>query len=266
MFPRLLQIGSFSLPTYGFLVAMGVLIGMYICARLARTQGILEDDAWNLGILMVLSGIVGAKILLIANEWPHYSQNPREIFSMAMLQSGGVFSGGLLGALLAGYLYMRVHKMPLWKTLDSFAPGLAFGHVLGRLGCFSAGCCYGKPTDWPWGVTFTSSVAASQTGVSLGVHLHPTQLIEGAAELVNFFILLWLFRRKSFDGQVFGTFMVLYGIERFFIEFLRGDEGRGLLFGGILTTTQAISIGLVIVGGMLWLRKPNAAAPAVQQS
>ncbi len=260
MFPRLLQIGSFSLPTYGFLVAMGVLIGMYICARLARTQGILEDDAWNLGILMVLSGIVGAKILLIVNDWAHYSQNPREIFSLATLQSGGVFSGGLLGALLAGVWYMRAHQMPLLKTLDCFAPGLAFGHVLGRMGCFSAGCCYGKHTDLPWGVTFNSVIANAQTGVPLGVHLHPTQLIEGAAELINFFLLLWLFRRKTFNGQVFGTFMALYGIERFFIEFLRGDPGRGELLGGALTTTQAISIGLVIVGGLMWIRRPARAS------
>ena len=262
MFPRLFEIGSFSLPTYGFLVAMGVLIGMSIAARLARSQGIVEDDAWNLGILMVLSGIVGAKLLLILNDWAHYMEHPREIFSLSMLQSGGVFSGGLLGALLAGAWYMRRRHMPALKTMDSFAPGLAFGHVLGRVGCFAAGCCYGKETDLFWGVTFTNPLAHLQTDVPLGVHLHPTQLIEGAAELFNFFVLYWLFRRKQFDGQVFGSFMILYGIERFFIEYLRGDEGRGLVFGGIITTTQLISLGLVVAGGLLWLRRGNKAQTA----
>lgn len=261
MLPRLLQIGSFSLPTYGFLVALGVLIGMTICARLARTQGIDEDDAWNLGILMVLCGIVGAKILLVVNDWQHYMRNPHEMFSIEMLQSGGVFSGGLLGALIAGFVYMRMHKMPLLKTLDSFSPGLAFGHVFGRLGCFAAGCCYGKPTDWWWGVTFTNPLASAQTGVPLGVHLHPTQLIEGGAELLNSLLLYLLFRRKRFDGQVFGTFLALYGVERFCIEFLRGDPGRGELLG-FMTITQGISLGLVIVGGLMWLRKPETPAPA----
>jgi len=258
VFPRLFQIGSFYLPTYGVLVASGVLLGLWISARNAEKQGINGDDAWNLGIFMVLGGIVGAKILFIVNDWSIYADNWREIFSLNTLQAGGVFSGGLLGALAIGAWYMRRHKMPPLRTTDAFAPGLAFGHVLGRLGCFSAGCCYGKPTDHFWGVTFHNELAQRVSETPLGIKLQPTQLIEGAAELFNFFLLMWLLQRKKFDGQVFATFMMLYGVERFCIEFLRGDGGRGEVFGGLMSGTQLISICLVLVGGVVWYFKAGS--------
>ncbi len=252
MFPRLFHIGSFYLPTYGFLVASGVLIGLWISVRNSEKQGVNRDDAWNLGILVVLAGIVGAKILYVINDWSSYAGNWREIFSLSTLQAGGVFSGGLIAALLMAVWYVRRHHMPPLRTVDAFVPGLAFGHVLGRFGCFSAGCCYGKPTDHFWGVTFTNPLANLVSGTPLGVRLEPTQLIEAAAEFFNFLVLMWLLKRKKFDGQVFASFMVLYGIERFFIEFLRGDPGRGEVFGGAMSGTQLISILLVIVGGLVW--------------
>jgi phosphatidylglycerol:prolipoprotein diacylglycerol transferase len=142
--------------------------------------------------------------------------------------------------------------MPTLRTVDGFAPGLAFGHVLGRFGCFSAGCCYGKPTNHFWGVTFTNQLAHDVSGTPLGVRIEPTQLIEAAAEFFNFLLLSWLLGRKKFDGQVWASFMILYGIERYFIEFLRDDPGRGEVFGGIMTGTQLISILLVIGGGLIW--------------
>ena len=255
MFPRLFHIGNFNLPTYGFLVASGVLIGLWISVRNSEKQGINGDHAWNLGILVVLAGIVGAKILLIINEWNRFSTDWREIFSLSTLQSGGVFSGGLIGAILMATWYIRKYKMPALRTVDGFAPGLAFGHVLGRFGCFSAGCCYGKPTDHFWGVTFTNPLANFWSGTPLGVRLEPTQLIEAAAEFFNFLILTWLLKRKKFDGQVWGSFLIVYGIERYFIEYLRGDPGRGEVFGGIMSGTQLISIFLVIGGGLIWWLK-----------
>ena len=254
MFPRLFHIGSFYLPTYGFLVASGVLIGLWISVRNSEKQGVNGDDAWNLGILVVLAGIVGAKVLLVINDWNTYA-NWREIFSLNTLQAGGVFSGGLIAAFIMAVWYVRRHHMPPLRTVDGFAPGLAFGHVLGRFGCFSAGCCYGKPTTHFWGVTFTDPLAHEVSLTPLGIRLEPTQLIEAAAEFFNFLLLTWLLGRKRFDGQVFGSFMVLYGIERFFIEFLRGDPGRGEVFGGLMTGTQLISILLVIGGGLIWYVK-----------
>jgi phosphatidylglycerol:prolipoprotein diacylglycerol transferase len=253
--PRLFDFGHFSLPTYGLLVASGVLIGLWISVRNSEKQGVNGDDAWNLGILVVLAGILGAKILLIINEWGTYSGNWRQIFSLNTLQSGGVFSGGLIAALLMAAWYLRRQHMPALRTCDAFAPGLAFGHVLGRFGCFAAGCCYGKPTDHWWGVVFTNPIANTWAGTPLNERLEPTQLIEAAAEFFNFVLLMWLLKRKKFDGQVFASFMILYGIERFLIEFLRGDPGRGAVFGGIMSGTQLISIGLVISGGFIWWLK-----------
>ncbi|MGH9670615.1 MAG: prolipoprotein diacylglyceryl transferase, partial [Terriglobales bacterium] len=222
------------------------------------------DRSWNLGILAILSGIVGAKILFILQDWSYYAANPRKIFSLATLQTGGIFYGGLVAAIGVSLWYMRRHRFPLLKTFDVFAPGVALGHAIGRLGCFAAGCCYGKPTDLPWGVTFTSELAHRLTGTTLGVPLHPTQIYESLVELTNFAVLMWLFRRRTFDGQVIGAYLFLYGFARYFMEFLRDDPGRGTVFGGAMSVSQFVSILLVVVGGSLWMRR--AGAPAVARA
>ena len=261
MFPRLFQIGNFYLPTYGVLVATGVLLGLWISVRNSEKQGINGDDACNLGIFMVLAGILGAKILYVFYD-PSIYGNWREILSLNTLQAGGVFSGGLVAALAVGAWYMIRHKMPPLRTTDAFSPGLAFGHVLGRFGCFSAGCCYGKPTNHFWGVTFTNELAHSVSDTPLGIKLHPTQLIEAAAEFFNFIVLMWLLKRKRFDGQVFAAFIMLYGFERFFIEFLRGDPGRGEVFGRLMSGTQLIAIFLAIGGAVIWYLRSGTRATA----
>ncbi|HUN89770.1 MAG TPA: prolipoprotein diacylglyceryl transferase [Terriglobales bacterium] len=252
MFPQLFHIGNFALPTYGLLVALGVLTGLTVITKLAPSQKINPDDAWNLGVLVVLAAIVGAKLLLIINDFSWYAAHPSEIFSLSMLQAGGVFYGGVIAALLTAAYYMRKHHMPALRTCDVFAPGLALGHSIGRLGCFAAGCCYGKPTNHWWGVVFTNPLANTISGTPLGVRIQPTQLFESAFEFVNFLFLLWLLRHKKFEGQVIGAYLFLYGVWRFFIEFLRGDPDRGSMFGGAITGTQFISILLVIAGGILW--------------
>ncbi len=252
MYPQLFHLGRFFLPTYGVLVSLGVLVGLWISVRNSRLRGIDADDAWNFGVLVVLCGIVGAKILYIVNDWSYYSAHPGDIFSLATLQAGGVFSGGLIGALTAAALYIRKRKMPALATCDAFAPGLAMGHAIGRVGCFAAGCCYGKETHHFWGVTFTNPIANLNSNTPLNVPLEPTQLFESAVELANFFILMWLFRRKKFDGQVFAAYLILYGVARYFLEFIRDDPGRGSVFGGLMTGTQLVSICLVIMGGLIW--------------
>jgi phosphatidylglycerol:prolipoprotein diacylglycerol transferase len=257
VFPRLFHIGAFNLPTYGFLVSSGVLLGMWISVRNSEKSGIDPEDSWNLGILVVLFGILGAKILYIINDWSSYAAHPGDIFSIATLQAGGVFSGGLIAALLAAAWYIRRRHMPPLATCDAFAPGLALGHAIGRVGCFAAGCCWGKPTAHFWGVTFTNPLARDLVGTPLGVALEPTQLIESAVELANFFLLMWMFKRKKFDGQVFAAYLILYGVARYFIEFLRDDPGRGTIIPNVMTGTQLISIGLVILGGFIWWLKSN---------
>jgi phosphatidylglycerol:prolipoprotein diacylglycerol transferase len=255
VFPRLFQIGSFGVPTYGVLVAIGVLVGLWVSVRNSEKQGIKAENAWDFGIALVLAGIVGAKVLYIILDWRTghiYGQNLREIFSLDTLQAGGVFSGGLLGAFAVAVWFLRKYHMPALATFDAFAPGLALGHAIGRVGCFAAGCCYGRPTDHFWGVTFTNPLAKAVVGTPLGHALEPTQLFESAVELANFFILTWMFKRKKFDGQMLGAYLFLYGIARFFLEYLRDDPGRGSVFGGLLTGTQLIAIGLVITGGLIW--------------
>jgi phosphatidylglycerol:prolipoprotein diacylglycerol transferase len=262
VFPQLFHSGRFFLPTYGVLVSIGVLVGLWISVRNSQRQGIDPEKAWNLGILVVLCGILGAKILYILVDLSYYRAHPGEIFSFSTMQAGGVFSGGLLAALLAAAWYIRRNHLPALATCDAFAPGLALGHAIGRVGCFAAGCCWGKPTDHFWGITFKNPVANYLVGTPLGVPLEPTQLFESAVELANFFLLMWLFRRKKFDGQVIGAYLFLYGIARYFLEFLRDDPGRGEVFGGMMTGTQLIAILLVIAGGLLWLRRSPKVTPA----
>jgi phosphatidylglycerol:prolipoprotein diacylglycerol transferase len=266
VYPQLFHIGRFFLPTYGLLVASGVLIGLWISVRNAARQGIDPDKAWNFGILVVLCGIVGAKILYIINDWGTYAAHPGDIFSIATLQAGGVFSGGLIGALAAAAWYIRRHHLPALATCDAFAPGLALGHAIGRLGCFAAGCCYGKPTAGWWGVRFTNPLANQLVGTPLNEALEPTQLFEFAVELANFALLMWMLKRKKFDGQIFGAYLVLYGVARFFLEFLRGDPGRGSVFGGLMSGTQLISIGLVILGGVIWWLKGGVGKTVAAQA
>lgn len=256
MFPRLFQIGWFSLPTYGVLVALALIVGLFTVIRFARREGIDPERAWSLGIICIFAALVGSKLLLVFIEWDFYIHDPSALFSVSFLQQAGVFSGGVVAALAAGLVYGLRHRMPVFKTMDIFAPGLALGHAIGRLGCFAAGCCYGKPTDLPWGVTFTNPLA-SVAGAPLGVRLHPTQIYEFLVELFNFVLLVWLFRRKKFDGQIFGSYLFLYGVARYFLEFLRGDPDRGSVFNGLMTTTQLISILMVIAGGLFWLRMPR---------
>jgi phosphatidylglycerol:prolipoprotein diacylglycerol transferase len=148
--------------------------------------------------------------------------------------------------------------MPALGTCDAFAPGLALGHAIGRVGCFAAGCCYGKETHHVWGVVFRNPLANQITGTPLNVPLEPTQLFEAAVELANFFFLMWLLKRRKFDGQVFGAFLFIYGVARFFLEYLRDDPGRGSVFGGAITGTQLIAVGLVIGGGIIWWLRPGA--------
>ncbi len=255
MFPRLFHLGSFNLPTYGVLVATGVIVGLVVAARLSRRQGQDPEKAWNLGIIAVLAAIVGAKVLLIINDFGWYTSHPREIFSFSTLQAGGVFYGGVLAAILASVWYIRRNRMPVLRTCDAFAPGLALGHAIGRVGCFAAGCCYGKPTSHWWGVTFTNPLAQAWVGTPLGVKMEPTQLFESAVELANFLILLWMFKHKKFEGQIIGAYLFLYGIARYFLEFIRDDPDRGSVFHGAMTGTQLISIFLVIAGGILWMRR-----------
>lgn len=266
MHPVLIELGPITLHSYGVLVATGILLALWLARRQAPRMGLDPDQVWNLGIYMVLGGLVGAKLWYILENVGYYADNPRALFSMDTLQAAGVWYGGLLTALLVLVIYVRRAKMSFLALSDTFAAPLALGHGIGRLGCFSAGCCWGKPTTLAWGVTFTSEYAADTVGTPLGVALHPTQLYEATTELLAFAFLLWLGTRRSFRGQVFAAYLIWYGVARGAIEFFRGDPGRTQLFGGEVSLMQVVSLGLILLGALLWRlgsRQPVAAAQPV---
>jgi phosphatidylglycerol:prolipoprotein diacylglycerol transferase len=261
MRPILFQIGGIPIYSYGVLVATGVLLGLFASCKQAKRTGVDPDKLWNMGIYTILVALLLAKIWLVASEWDYYSAHLNEIFSLQTFQSGGAFYGGIVGALLTIILYTHFQKMPLLAVMDASSYGLPLGHGIGRLGCFAAGCCYGKPTALPWAITFTNPLAAQIAGTPLGVHLHPTQLYEAFAEFLNFLILVWLARRQTFRGQILGTYFLLYGFERGTIEFFRGDPGRSMMFHDSLSLMQIVSVGLILTGAFLWWRGLRGSAP-----
>jgi len=254
MLPKLIQIGTFYIPTYGVLVAVAFLTALSLAARLGRLQNLSRDAIMNLGIYCALAGIGGAKLFMIVMD-PYYRKNPLQIFTLSTLQSAGIWYGGFIVALIFAYFYMRNQGLPFLKTSDIFAPGLAIGHAIGRLGCFAAGCCYGKPTHLPWAVTFTSPDA---NGAPLGIPLHPTQIYEAGVESVICVVLYQLAKRQHKDGSIIALYLILSGVARFLIEFLRShDEANPL--GGSLTLEQWISVAVCAAGlALLFSKQPQA--------
>ncbi len=254
----LVKFGYVRLHTYGVLVSTAFLIGIMLSVREAKRVGEDPDDLLDLAFWVLISAIVGSRVLFIITEWRIYADDWQKIhhwmdWKLFKVWEGGlVFYGGFLGAILASWWFMRKHKMNFWKITDIVMPTLAIGHFFGRLGCFSAGCCYGKSCAMPWAVTFTQGFATKNTPI------HPTQLYSAFGALTIFFILLWIRSNKRFHGQVLGWYLLLYPISRFTVEIFRGDADRGYLFQwdtfkqvvgpDLLTTSQFISIILFILG------------------
>jgi len=266
MYPELFRIGNFPINTYGVFLAVAFLCAILISVKLAARDGLPREKIYDLSLWMLLAALVGSKILMLFTE-PEYRDNPMQLLSLDFLRSGGVFYGGLIGAVLMGYFLIKRYKLPWWKTADACAPGIAIGNFFGRQGCFAAGCCWGKPTTLPWGVKFTE-LGHEITGVPTNAHLHPTQLYESFAMLIVFGLLFWLHKRKLFDGQVILVYVLLYSTIRFAIEFVR-DDPRGDILGLTtltgLSTSQMISlivgIGAAVLLIVRW-RRANAAAGA----
>ncbi len=239
MYPLLLDLGVINLYTYGVLLATAYLIGLWYAGRRGRARGLDANRVTDLGIYIIISALVGAKLLLIIVDFDHFRQDP-----LTILRSGGVFYGGFLLAVGVAFWFVRRHAMPLWTTCDAFAPGIVLGQAVGRIGCLMAGCCYGKPTELPWGITFTNTLAAANVGTPLEVSLHPTQLYESGAALLILGILLFIERRgHGFAGRTFWSYLLLYPMARFIIEFYRGDP-RGTVFD-IVSTSQFVSLLLI---------------------
>src|SRR5215212_5677907 len=189
MYPRLFELGPVTVYTYGVLLAAAYLLGLKLAMVRAKARGLDANRVLDLGIYIIISALVGAKLLLLITDFRSFRADPRELLTLA--RSGGVFYGGLITAVIVAVWYIRRIGLPLWTTCDVFAPGIALGHVVGRFGCFFAGCCYGKPTSLPWGITFTDPFTAINVGTPLNVPLHPTQLYEAGAEALILLILLF---------------------------------------------------------------------------
>jgi phosphatidylglycerol:prolipoprotein diacylglycerol transferase len=267
MHPILFRLWSFPINTYGVFLALAFLGAIYVTVKLGTRDGLPREKLYDLCLWLLISSLVGSKLLMFFTE-AEYRQDPRLLLSLDFLRSGGVFYGGLIGAILTGYFLMRRWRLPWWKTADACAPGIALGNVLGRQGCFSAGCCWGKPTNLPWGVRF-SELGHEVTGVPIDARLHPTQLYESFAMIIVFVFLLWLHKKKKFSGQVILAYAMIYATVRFLIEFVR-DDPRGDLLG--LTTLTGLStsqmIGIVVGVGALTVmvirwRRANALSEPV---
>lgn len=238
MHPILFEVAGFPVYTYGLLLAAAYLLGLQFALARARRRGLDPNRVMDLGIWIIVAALLGAKLLLFVVEFDAFRRDPREVLNLA--RSGGVFYGGLIAAVVVALWYLRRHRMPVWTVTDVFAPGIALGHVIGRLGCLFAGCCFGRPTSVPWAITFHSEYAARNVGTPLGIPLHPTQLYEAGAELVILILLLATERKgRPYPGRTFWIYMLLYAMSRFVIEFYRNDP-RGMV--GDLSTSQFVSL------------------------
>lgn len=243
MHPILIKIGPLSIPTYGFFVAAGFLLGAALALRRARQEGINPDVITDLAFYILLGTLIGARIYYVGEHISYFKSRPWE--ALYLWKGGLAFYGGFLGAFLMALWYVKKHKLPLWPLADLLAPSVAAGETVGRLGCFSAGCCYGKPCHLPWAITFTNPHSLAP----LGIPLHPTQLYHALANLLIFLILIWLYPKRKFPGQVFFAYLFLYGLARFSIEFLRGDPR---VYIGPLSLPQWFSI-LAMAGAVSML-------------
>lgn len=251
MHPILFRFGPLTIHTYGFLIAVGFLLGLVLAIRQAQKEGIPSNKIIDLGFYILLAAIIGSRLVFILINLSHYMKNPIDIFKI--WEGGLVFYGGVLLAVPTAIWYVKKNSLGIWSTADIFAPSIAIGHAFGRLGCFAAGCCYGKTAEsLPWGVIFTDPECLAPTNVLL----HPTQLYESAGEFINFLLLVAIRKNKAFNGQLFMTYFLLYSVLRFIVEFFRGDVGRGFILYN-LSVSQGISILMFLIGviGLILLKR-----------
>ncbi len=257
MFPTLIEVFGVRISTYGVLVALGLITAYFLSLRLARREGIPEDKAESVFIYAAIFGLVGSRIAFIL-EHPEEIEGLLDI--IAVWKGGVSFYGGLAGGIAGVLIAVKRHSLDLWKVADVAAPSLALAHSIGRLGCTSAGCCYGSPVpdaeDVSVGIHFMKDfpffyIVFPQGAVApYGIPLYPTQIMEAVGNFFIFLVLLFLFKRKAFSGEVFVVYMILYGAERFALEFYRGVtppiEGLGL------TWNQIASLLMVALGTVLF--------------
>lgn len=251
-----LSFGKLTITWYGILVVSGFVVGLWTASRRSLRTGIAGEVVADLGVWLMLGAIVGSRIWHVVAYWQEEFAGKPWWEMFAIHHGGLVFYGGLLGASLAGSFFARARAIPLWKLADALAPSIALGHVFGRIGCLMNGCCFGLPTDRPWAVHYPVEHFTQGGGV------HPSQIYEALANLALYAALAWQYRRKTFDGQVFASYLIAYAVLRFLLEFFRGDyEVR--YWGGWANAGQLASLLVLGVGIVLyrWLRPSSPAPP-----
>jgi phosphatidylglycerol:prolipoprotein diacylglycerol transferase len=247
MHPILIHFHGVTLYTYGMFLALGFLAAVWFTNLNARFYDIKSDDISDLFFVILISGILGGRLLYVSLNFDDFRTSPLDIFK---LWNGGlVFFGGFISAVAASIVTLKIKRLPFLKTADTIAPGAALGHGIGRLGCFFAGCCYGRQCDLPIAVRFSHPDSLAP----LHVPLHPTQLYMVLANLALFFILVFLQRRKRFYGMIFLSYIILYSVFRFIIEFFRGDF-RGNFFLDFLSVSQGIGILAVLIAVIVMVK------------
>jgi len=251
MYPRLLVTNFLTIHTFGVLLAASYGAALWWLVRGARRTGIDPEEMMSVGFWAIGGAIVGAKLLMIVRMMADGSA-PSELFSPSMLTAAGDFYGGFIGGVAGAAIAFKLHPtIGVWQAADLCAPSIALGQAIGRVGCFMAGDDYGSPASVPWAVVFTDPYAYRIGGVPLNVPLHPVQLYESVVCLLIFFALVWLAGRKRFDGEVILTYVTLYAVARFIIEYFRGDDDRGFIFGHLFSTSQFIAVVLFILALVL---------------
>lgn len=243
-----IAIGPITIHMYGVMIAAGFLAALLMTLRRGKKRGYDEDLIWGIFFCAIIGGMLGTRILYYIVEIPEIMKDPSILWDF---KNGYVVYGGIIGGILASYIYCRTKKQAFMPYFDLVMPAVSFAQGFGRFGCFFAGCCYGRETDAWYGITFHNSSFAPN-----GVKLIPTQLISAAGDFLICALLLWFASKRPKTGRVAAAYLVLYGIGRFAVEFLRNDY-RGSV--GVLSTSQLISIGAVIGGIVLYFAAPKLA-------
>jgi phosphatidylglycerol:prolipoprotein diacylglycerol transferase len=255
MHPVLIEFGSFPLGTYGLLLAIAFFAGTALAKRQGGLDGLSPLAITDLGIAMLISALLGSKLLMIAVDLIGGAPL-REVFSLGTLRAGGAIHGGIIAATAVFFWKLRKGQgLPLRVTGDALVPGVALGQAIGRLGCFSAGCCYGTESHLPWATTFTDPLARAFSGTPLGIPLHPVQLYNFLANLLVMAILLLARPKRTFRGQIFALYFLVEGIGRVITEIWRGDvdRGTGWLGWAWLSTGRLTGLAFALLGLGLWV-------------
>lgn len=264
MYPLLFHFGRIAIPTYGVFTALALLAALALAVHAARRSGLQPDKVWNLSLIAILAALFGARLLLVAAHFAVFRAHPFWLLGLTSLPGGWIALGGAAIGAGAAALYALAEGLPLLRIADVAAVAAALAFAVNRIGAFCGGLAWGTPTRLPWGVVYHSIIAWLWYRVPLGVRLQPVQLYDAAASLAILAVLLWMPHRRG--GEIAGAWLFLYGLSRFFIEFLRGDAARDPVFGGALTLAQAVSMGAVVLGGLLWLRREKQRQPIPAQT